>query len=245
MKISKIIASALFLAALSSMAFAAKTKTKAASVKVPNKDILDYQGSEWGDACPKWVRTLNSNSTEAVGKELGIDTEKYLIYVAQGRGSDLDMAEIWVKNIQAKQEVAASISQIIASNTIAEMRAADGKEPDANTKKRIYENATRMASVVDLHSLDFVTQFWIYTGTLPAGKKKAKSDKDYTKLEYTYYVVYKMDKNDYQRQLDAAMKSVDSSGNVAYMPYIQKVAAAMVGQDLFAGNNISMEESGN
>lgn len=241
MKFSKLIVSAMLLASLTSMAFAAKNKSKGAAMNVAKKDILDYQGSEWGDECPKWVRTLNGNSTEAVGKELKIDTNKYLIYVAQGRGKDLDMAEVWVKNIQAKQEVAASISQIIASNTIADMKAADGKEPDDATKKRIYESATRMASVVDLHSLDFVTQFWVYTGTLPAGKKKAKSDKDYSRLEYTYYVVYKMDKEDYKKQLDAAMATIDSNGNVAYMPYIQKVAAAMVGKDLFADSGVVME----
>lgn len=241
MKVSKLIVSALALACLTSLAFPAKNKSKAAAMNVVRKNILDYQGSEWGDECPKWVRTLNANSTEAVGKELKIDTKKYLVYVAQGRGKDLDMTEVWVKNIQAKQEVAASISQIIATNTIAEMRAADGNEPDENTKKRIYESATRMASVVDLHSLDYVTQFWVYTGTLPVGKKKAKSEKDYTRLEYNYYVVYKMDKEDYQKQLDAAMASVESDSNVAYMPYIQKVAAAMVGKDLFAGDTSAVE----
>ncbi len=242
MKIAKIIAAAMAFASVSTMAFAAK-KSKAATMNVSRKNIIDYQGAEWGDECPKWVRTLNANSAEAVGKELKIDTKKYLIYVAQGRGKDLDMAEVWVKNIQAKQEVAASISQIIASNTIAEMRSSDGKEPDDNTKKRIYESATRMASVVDLHSLEYVTQFWVYTGTLAPGKKKAKSEKDYTSLEYTYYVVYKMDKEDYQKQLDAAMATIDENGNVAYMPYIQKVAAAMVGQDLYAGDIPTMDKN--
>ncbi len=202
--------------------------------------IQDFQGSEWpGAQCPKWVRTLNENSTEKVAKELGVDTKDYMIFVAQGRANDLDFAQAWVKNISARQEIAASISQVIATDTQALMEGEEGKEVDSATKKRIYKDATAMASAIELNGLEQVATFWTKTATLVPGKKKITKDSDIAKTEYTYYAVYKMETERFKNQLDAAMKNLND--HTSEQAYLKRVLAAKVGQSIYPGNNVDPE----
>lgn len=231
MKANKIILASVAL--LSFFAFSCKsTKNKGETVvNTGSRVIVDYQGSEWGGDCPKWVRTLNENSTEKVAKELDVDTSKYQIFIATGRASDLDFAETWVKNIEARQEVASSISQVVATDTQAAMEGAEGKELDSATKSRIYKNATAMASALELNGLEKVTSFWTKTATLKPGIKKITSDSDIAYIEYSCYVVYKMEIERFKQQLDAAMKTVGE--NSSEQVYLKKAMAAKVGETIY------------
>lgn len=238
MKLSKLFIFATIgaLVAFTSCNSTQKMQAEPAKINTGNKEILEYQGSEWGDPCPKWVRTLNQGSVDNVAKELGVDTNKEMIFVAQDRNKDLELAKVWVKNIEARQEIAAAISQVIASEAEAQMVATDGTELDQAQKDKLYKSATSMASAIELNGLIKIAEFWVRTGTVRKGVKKAQTLADYEEVVYTYYVVYKMTIDNFRKQSEAAMKTV--ADNTSEQAYLKRVLSAKIGQTIYPGNTI-------
>lgn len=214
-----------------------KMAAEPAKINTSTTEILAYQGSEWGDQCPKWVRTLNQGSVKNVAKELEVDTKTDMIFVAQGSNKDKELAEVWVKNIEAKQEIAAAISQVIASDAEAAMEAEEGNELDEATKKKLYRSATSMASAIELNGLQKIASFWVRTGTLKKGVKKRTNLSDYEEIKYTYYVVYQMAIDDFKKQAEAAMKTVPD--NTSEQAYLKRVLAEKIGQSIYPGNTVA------
>ncbi len=237
MKFNKLVLSTMALAGvLCSVAFA---KPKAPKVVANRPELIDWQGATLGKEIPEWVEKVNDGDNGEVAKSLKIDESEFQVFVVNGRGSDLDFVKTWVDNIDARREISTSISQVVATTAEAAMSGMEGV--DGATKEKMYNDSVQMASAIELSGLLKKASYWVKTRTLPVGiKPKKAKDSDYV-VEYTYYVVFTMDKALYTEQVNKAMAGVDEF--TSEESYLKKVLAEKISQTILPGNNVRFEKT--
>ncbi|WP_156011535.1 hypothetical protein [Treponema sp. C6A8] len=194
------------LAAMVSASLFAAPKGKAPKMKAGTPVVVDYQGQALGSEIPAWVVAIGEGSQKKVRKSLEIDKED-AIFILQNKGSDLDFLKAWTDQIDVRAEVASSIEQTVAQAVIAEL---DAKDADEQTKTRAAKIYSTSMTNLTLNGLTKDSYYWIKTRTMKPGVKKITSEADYTD-EYTYYVVFTMNRNLYDAQLNAAIRKVDDN----------------------------------
>lgn len=237
----KLISIVLSAAGLFALASCGSTKgIKGMKVVANRAELVDWQGASIGKDVPKWVECVNDGNNKGVAKALGIDEKQEMIFVLDGRGSDLDFVKIWVDNVDARREVSTSISQIVATTTTATLSGM--QNVDGATKEKMYNDATQMASAIELNGLLKGASYWVKTRTLKVGaNSKRATDADYS-VEYTYFVVFTINREIYEDQLNSALKTLED--NTSEEAYLKRVLAEKLSQTILPGNTLGTQYNG-
>lgn len=200
--------SVVLVAAVSALFFSCASKGMegtGVTLNANKPEIIDYKGQAFGSDIPGWVLDAADGNTKNVAKALRLDGQK--VWILQNDGTDLDMLKLWTDQIDGRSQIASTIEQTVGDLITAELNAKQASETEKT--KAVDEFSTRMTNIT-LQGLEKVSDYWTKTRTLKVGVKKAKSDNDYV-YKYTYLVVFAMDEDMYQSQIDAAFADVDDN----------------------------------
>ena len=169
-------------------------------------EVIDYQGLALGSAVPDWVIAIGDGSEKRVRKSLDIPNSKQ-IFILQNKGNDLDFLKAWTDQVDARAEIASSIEQTVAQTVQSEMEV---RQADQQVKTKAAKIYSATMTNVTLNGLTKEDYYWIKTKTPKTDVKNPKLLTDYN-IEYTYYVVYTLDKDLYERQIAQAMDDVQDN----------------------------------
>ena len=169
-------------------------------------EIIDYQGLALGSQIPDWVIAIGDGSQKKVRRSLDIPNSKQ-IFILQNKGTDLDYVQIWTDQVDARAEIASSIEQTIAQTVQSEMEVRQSDEQQKVKAAKIYSATMTNVTLNGLSKEDY---YWIKTRTPKVDVKSPKLATDYN-YEFTYYVVYTLDKDLYERQIAQAMDDVQDN----------------------------------
>ena len=169
-------------------------------------EVIDYQGLALGSAVPDWVIAIGDGSQKRVRKSLDIPNSKQ-IFILQNKGTDLDYVQIWTDQVDARAEIASSIEQTVAQTVQSEMEVRQSDEQQKVKAAKIYSATMTNVTLNGLSKEDY---YWIKTRTPKVDVKSPKLATDYN-YEFTYYVVYTLDKDLYERQIAQAMDDVQDN----------------------------------
>ena len=169
-------------------------------------EVIDYQGLALGSAVPEWVIAIGDGSERRVRKSLDIPNSKQ-IFILQNKGNDLDFLKAWTDQVDARAEIASSVEQTIAQTVQSEMEV---RQADTQQKEKAAKIYSATMTNVTLNGLSKEDYYWIKTRTPKVDVAKPKLATDYN-YEYTYYVVYTLDKDLYERQVRQAMDDVEDN----------------------------------
>ena len=169
-------------------------------------EIIDYQGLALGSQVPDWVIAIGDGSQKRVRKSLDIPNSKQ-IFILQNKGNDLDFLKAWTDQVDDRAEIASSIEQTIAQTVQSEM---DVRQADQQVKTKSAKIYSATMTNVTINGLAKEDYYWIRTRTPKTDVAKPKLPTDYN-YEYTYYVVFTLDKDLYERQIRQAMDDVEDN----------------------------------
>ena len=207
MKLSKkiIAAAGLFTLLCASLFAQAGLKGKDPVMNTGTPEVIDYKGKALGSEIPGWVKAVSDGAIRKVYKSLEIDQSEDKIFVIYNTGKDLDFLKIWTDQIDARAEVVNAIETTIAQTVESELKTANVNDAATKEKKaRIY--SASMTNLT-LNGLMKEADYWIKTRTPKVDVKTPEKTSDYD-IEYTYYVVFSINKANFDRQMKAAMDDV-------------------------------------
>lgn len=206
MKIVKFIAAAVCLACIGSVNTFAAKKAKQQKVKV---EIVDRLGMALGTDIPGWVEAVLEGENKKIAKSLKIDLDETQIFVFSNQGNDLEFLKTWTDQVDVQRQVANSISIAVGQSATAVLQATSGSE---DSMQRAIDQTVKALSALELNGLLKEAQYWIQFKRPKQGvkvtKKSPESAFDYY---YEYYVVFTMNRNVYDRQLEAALSGVEDN----------------------------------
>lgn len=191
-------------ALMATFAGAKSLKGKGPKMNTGKPEIVDYQGLALGSKIPAWVTAIGNGESKKVAKALDIDKNSQ-VFILYSVGDDLEFLKIWTDQVDARAEVVNSIEQTIAQTIQTELTL---KQADEQTKQKAAKIYSAGLSNLTLNGLIKEASYWILTKSKKPTVKKAKKDSDYN-FKYTYYVVFSIDKEYYNKQLESAMKDID------------------------------------
>ena len=204
MKASKIITIAIFATCMGTSAFAAKAKEQKVKIEIVNRP-----GMALGTEIPGWVEAVLDN--KQIAKSLKIDTKESQIFVFSNQGDDLEFLKTWTDQVDVQRQVANSFSMAVGQSANAVLQGSSG---DESKMQRSIEQTVKALSAMEINGLMKEAQYWIQFKKPKAGvkniKKAKESDFDYY---YEYYVVFAMNRNIYDTQLDAALNGVEDNAS--------------------------------
>lgn len=168
--------------------------------------IIDYKGQAFGSDIPGWVLDASDGNNKAVAKALKLDGKK--VWILQNDGQDLDMLKLWTDQIDGRAQIASGIEQTVADLVTAEMSAS---EADTATKQQMVDEFSSRVTNLTLEGLEKETDYWTQTQTLKPGVKAKKATADDYTYKFTYLVVFTMDEDLYEKQIDAAFADVGNN----------------------------------
>ena len=175
---------------------------------------LDWQGRATGAEVPNWVVAVGDNNKRQIVKELDLDG--YMVWTFNSNGPDLDFLQNWTDKVDLQSNVAQSISTSIGRATEASLKAE--QSIDATKSDKALKDVTTVLSNVRVNGLEKIASYWIKSRFSESAKPKADSD---YKTMYTYYSVWALKSDLYQRQINAAMQ--DLPENTAQDPLLMKL----------------------
>ena len=176
-----------------------------------SKVILDeWQGSELGGAVPQWVVELaNGNYGEAALSKYMPEIKGKKTFVTIGYGDNLDFVRQWTDLVDVETEVASSLSRVAAKAVEAEMNGSGSKDGQKTVDTTKTEQTMKMyrtsLTSVRFSGLEKTAQFWTLSHK-EAGKEKYDS-------KYSYYAVWSIDKELFEKQLDSAMNNIGETSS--------------------------------
>ncbi len=182
-------------------------KGKAAKVQVQKSVLIDYQGSVLGKEIPAWVESLieGQYSQESLKKVMP-NVEGKKVFVAIGRGDNLDFVKQWTDLVDIEVEVGDTMQRVVGKSVEAHMKGAQKAEgTDASTSEveKSIEMAKKAVSAVELNGLEKIASYWVLV---------QRTNKDgQTNEFYEYYSVWGMDEKIYQAQLNEALKGISDN----------------------------------
>ncbi len=204
MKVSKKLLVAMAVAAVCSLASAQSLKGKDPVMNVGIPEVIDYKGKAMGSEIPGWVKAASDGAIRKVYRSLELDMNEDKIFILYNTGNDLDFLKVWTDQVDARAEVASSIEQTVAQTVESELTA---RHSDTQTKERKAKIYSASMTNLTLNGLMKEADYWIKTRTPKTDVKEAGKPSDYD-IEYTYYVVFSIDKSRFDRQVSAAMDDV-------------------------------------
>ena len=169
-------------------------------------EIIDYQGLALGSQIPDWVIAIGDGSEKRVRKSLDIPSSKQ-IFLLQNKGEDLDFLKAWTDQVDARAEIASSIEQTVAQTVQSEMEV---YQSDTQIKTKAAKIYSATMTNVTLNGLMKEDYYWIKTRTPKTDVANPKTLLDYN-YEFTYYVVYTLDKDLYEKQIKQAMDDIEEN----------------------------------
>ena len=213
-------------------------KGKAAKMGKWTTKLVDYQGATFGKEIPEWVTLLSEGqySSQVLSKSMpGIEGKK--VFVTIGRGNNLEFVRNWTDLVDVEVQVGDTFQRVVTKGVQASMNAKaseTGKvltEAEVQKKLDMYKAAV---SLVELTGLEKTASYWIeavrYEG------KKAVND------YFEYYAVWTMDKKLFDKQIKAAMATVDdntSEGQALKDMIRSKLMDSVVSSNDVAINNVA------
>lgn len=206
MKISKVfVVTALFAVLVSNSLFAAKAKEQKVKIEIVNRP-----GFALGTEIPKWVEAVLEGDNKQIAKSLKIDLNDSQIFVFSNQGNDLEFLKTWTDQVDVQRQVANSFSMAVGQSANAVFQGASG---DENRRQQAIDQTVKALSALEINGLLKEAQYWIQfrkpkQGVKKITKKSKESDFEYY---YEYYVVFVMDRKNYDLQLDAALNGVENN----------------------------------
>lgn len=198
-------------------------------------EIIDYPGFALGKEIPDWVIAVDEGSNKKVGKALDLDTDKQL-FVITNKGVDLDFLKTWTDQVDVRSEVANSLSTAVANAVEATM---SGTETSEIEKEKIYKQYSISLTNLELNGLKKEAQYWVKYRTLTEDGTAVKSDNKYVS-EYTYYVVFSIDKDIYSEQLNAAINGVEDNASETEM--LKKTLTEKLNQTILPSDSVGFSK---
>lgn len=174
--------------------------------------IVNYSGASVGADIPGWVIKAADGDFSRVAKDLDLKNKK--VFVVQKSGSNKDFLEQWTNLIAIETEVAGQIERTVAQSIQASEWA--NQINDKTTINKTIDMYAASLKNVTLNGLEQNASYWIETKRLKSGINKAKTASDYFN-EYTYFVVYSMDKSQFDAQIEAAMEDIKTNSDQSEM----------------------------
>lgn len=207
MKVSKVIAVAAIAVCFGTgSAFAKKAKEQKVKIEIVNRP-----GMPLGTEVPGWVEAVLEGDNKEIAKSLKIDLNDKQIFVFSNQGDDLEFLKTWTDQVDVQRQVANSFSIAVGQSANAVLQGTSGSE---NSMQRSIDQTVKALSAMELNGLLKEAQYWIQFKKPKQGakitKKSPESSFDYY---YEYYVVFTMDRNIYNTQLDAALNGVEDNAS--------------------------------
>lgn len=182
----------------------AQLKGKDPVMNIGTPEVIDYKGKALGSEVPGWVKAVSDGAIRKVYKSLEIDQSEDKIFVLFNKGNDLDFLKTWTDQVDARAEVSAAIEQTVAQTVESELKAI---QADSQTKERKAKIYSASMTNLTLNGLMKEADYWVKTRTPKTDVKTPEKLSDYD-IEYTYYVVFSINKKNFDRQMSAAMDDV-------------------------------------
>ena len=208
MKMTKVIAVASFIMVVGT-SFAFAKKAKEAKVKI---EIVNRPGMSLGTDIPGWVEAVLEGDNKAIAKSLKIDLKESQIFVFSNQGDDLEFLKTWTDQVDVQRQVANSFSMAVGQSANAVFQGtSNGRETQ---RQQAIDQTVKALSAMEINGLLKEAQYWIQFKKPKQGvkitKKSTEKDFDYY---YEYYVVFTMNRNIYDTQLDAALNGVEDNAS--------------------------------
>lgn len=180
--------------------FSSKNTESFAKVTTQNVVIqrIDWQGASTGTNPPAWVEAVTSGDVETVASALNIDARRNKVFVISNSGPNRDFLKSWTDNVDVVSEVSGTMSRVVGQAVQANMTGT------AEEVQKSVEQAVTVASSVELNGLEKKASYWIQTRRQKTGIDNPVSDSDYEPPVYTYYVVYTMSNDVFEKSLKSA-----------------------------------------
>lgn len=209
MKVSKIIFVSAVLAAfgMGGNLFAARAKDQ--KVKI---EIVDRPGFATGASIPGWVEAVLEGDNRKVSKSLKIDDKEKQVFVFTNQGKDLEFLKTWTDQVDVQRQVVNSFSMAVGQSANAIMQGRSDNE--TTVVNRAIDQTVKALSAMEINGLLKDAQYWIKFRRPKQGVKitKKSTDKDF-EYYYEYYVVFTMNREVYDTQLDAALNGVEDNAS--------------------------------
>ena len=176
----------------SALLFSSCTTTSGAQAApmAPRPKVVDWQGAAYGTEIPEWARIILQGDEVDKIQKMSEFSKKYVKF-ASARGQDVDLLKAW-----AAADAADTISRSITQNVTSELGTAiKGNKDDAATVK-IAEQAIGIFASNKISGFEKSREFWVKMQQ-PSGK-----------TEFEYVVLYAIDKDNFQDQIDAALGKI-------------------------------------
>ena len=207
MKIKSIVVATLLVTLVSVNAFAAP-KAKAAKVKI---EIVNRPGMALGTDIPSWVEAVLEGDNKTIAKSLKIDLKENQIFVFSNQGEDLEFLKTWTDQVDVQRQVANSFSMAVGQSANAVFQGSSG---DENKKKMAIDQTIKALSAMEINGLLKESQYWIQFRKPKQGVKVTKKSPDSAyDYYYEYYVVFTMNRDIYDTQLEAALSGVEDNAS--------------------------------
>lgn len=178
----------------SALLFSSCTTTSGAQAApmAPRPKVVDWQGAAYGTEIPEWARIILQGDEVDKIQKMSEFSKKYVKF-ASARGQDVDLLKAW-----AAADAADTISRSITQNVTSELGTAiKGNKDDAATVK-IAEQAIGIFASNKISGFEKSREFWVKMQQ-PSGK-----------TEFEYVVLYAIDKDNFQDQIDAALGKISA-----------------------------------
>ena len=179
-------------------------KGNAPVMKSSKIEIRDYQGASFGSAIPQWVILVSEGQySSAVLSEAMPDVKGKKVFVAVAQGDNLEFVKQWTDLVDIEVQVGDAMQRVVGKAVSASEQGKEkesGKDSGTAEISRKLDMYKEAVSTVEVNGLEKTASYWIE-------KKVTDSDKS-VKDVFEYYSVWTMDQENFDRQLEAAMKNV-------------------------------------
>lgn len=165
------------------------TTSETVAVAVPQ--AIDWQGAEFGDPIPDWVRAVANRDYELLSNLPEMNGKVAMAF--SGEGQDRDLLEIWVDTNDASAQMVRQIQQTV-TNTAGTL--ASGNKDNSESARKMAESVTGIWSQASISCFAKMRDFWTQV-QLADGS-----------TEYRYYTLYGIDKENLEYQIDTVMGKI-------------------------------------
>lgn len=161
------------------------------SAEVKKPVLLDHKNLKWGKEMPEWV-AMEPQELEAKDQY----KDMYLFKFESPRSKSLEGAELWTRDFSVPSELARTVKMRIES------KAAAAAVGDKDKVEGYIEDIVKTITDTKLSGFKKVSDYWIQQRYFDDKGKPAGDD-------YTYIVLYSIDRNTLDRLIDDAISGAD------------------------------------
>ena len=174
-------------------------------------EIVNRPGMSLETDIPSWVEAVLEGDNKSIAKSLKIDLKEQQIFVFSNQGTDLEFLKTWTDQVDVQRQVANSFSMAVGQSANAVFQGASG---DENKKKMAIDQTIKALSAMEINGLLKESQYWIQFRKPKQGMKVTKKSPDSAyEYYYEYYVVFTMNRELYETQLEAALNGVEDNAS--------------------------------